>query len=290
MRIMRNIASEDKRTIAAALNETDLASLIHMMKTERGWDFSGYKPASLKRRVLKVLNAHQASSLDEYRRMLERDPSEYDKLLSTITIQVSEFFREPEVFTALKKLLREAPPSTEKLRVWSCGCAYGEEPYSIAIMLSETLGPDVMRRATVFATDICRDAIEQARRGVYRMEQLHNVDTDTWKRHFRLQGGHNRIGYDIRNHVKFGVLDIVTNHPIPNVHILFCRNLFIYFNKALQGSAFAKLDYSLKKGGLLVMGRAEIVPTAFAGRYERIDGRLGIYRKIAQDRSLPGAG
>ncbi len=276
---MRQSASEDKRALAAAFNENELASLIHMMKIERGWDFSGYKQASLKRRVLKVLNANQASSLDEYRRMLERDPSEYDKLLSTITIKVSEFFREPEVFDALRKLLQDSPPGTEKLRAWSCGCAYGEEPYSIAIMLSETLGPEVMRHATVFATDICSDAIEQARRGVYRMEQLHNVDTDTWRRHFRLQGGLNRIGCDLRNHVKFGVLDIVTNHPIPNVHILFCRNLFIYFNRALQESAFAKLDYSLRKGGLLVMGRAEIVPAAFAGRYERVDGRLGIYRK-----------
>lgn len=275
---MRNSASEDKRTIAAALNETDLASLIHMMKIERGWDFSGYKPASLKRRILKVLSAHQASSLDEYRRLLERDPSEYDKLLSTITIKVSEFFREPEVFATLKKLLRASPP---RLRAWSCGCAYGEEPYSIAIMLSETLGVEVMRRATVFATDICRDAIEQARRGVYRMEQLHNVDTDTWRRHFRLQGGLNKIRCELRNHVKFGILDLVNNHPIPNVHILFCKNLFIYFNKALQESAFTKLDYSLKKDGLLVMGRAEIVPAAFAARYERVDGTLSIYRKMA---------
>ena len=129
---MRNIASEDKRTIAAALNETD-PRLAHPHDEDRTrWDFSGYKPASFKRRVLKVLNAHQASSLDEYRRMLERDPSEYDKPLSTITIQVSEFFREPEVFTALKKLLRDGPSkqfNRKKLRVWSCGCAYGEEPY-----------------------------------------------------------------------------------------------------------------------------------------------------------------
>lgn len=259
-----------------------MACLIHRMKNERGWDFSGYKLKSLKRRVQKVLNVHHVADFDEYYRMLERDPSEYDKLLSTITIKVSEFFREPEVFEALKKQLLDSPPPwTDKLRIWSCGCAYGEEPYSVAIMLSEVFGPKAARRSEIFATDICKEAIEQARRGVYRIEQLHNVDTDTWKRQFRPYGGLNKINNDLRNHIKFGVLDIVTNHPIPNVHVLFCRNMFIYFNKTLQESVFAKLDYSLKKGGLLVMGVAEIVPGPFAGRYKRVDGRLSIYRKTA---------
>lgn len=260
--------------------EAGLCDVLAMMARSRGWDFRQYKTSSVTRRVAKRLRALNLDSYGDYLAVLQADPAEYNKLLSSVTIKVSEFFRDSPVFGLLGGSIKELFPAGEPLRVWSCGCANGEEAYSLAITLFENLAKGALEATKVFATDIDAEAIENARRGLYGKEFLRNCGATALEKYFFENGGTYGVRYNIRNMVRFGRLDIVRDSTLTNMHIVFCRNLFIYFNRELQEFAFQKLDYALRPGGVLVMGKAEKLPQSFAGRYAAINSRHNIYRKM----------
>lgn len=252
--------------------------LLEKIYHEKGWDFRNYKKSSIMRRVSKRLTCLDIHSYKKYCQYLNDTPHEYEKLFSNLTIKVSEFFREPEVFGELCGIIKTNFSETV-LKVWCCGCAYGEEAYSAAILLSECLTPDAVKHTKVFATDIDGEALDQARKAQYREESLKNVPPDILEKYFFKADGQYKVKYNIRNLVKFGVLDIVGSPSISGVQILFCRNLFIYFNKSLQEQVFEKLDYSLRPGGIIVLGKAEVLPPSFAHRYSPVGERLNVFRK-----------
>jgi two-component system CheB/CheR fusion protein len=261
-----------------ARTEEGLPALLEKIYGERGWDFRGYKETTLLRRVTKRLQASGSSSLGEYLSLLESDPSEYSRLFSSITIKVSEFFREPEVFSALAEILREEFCGVP-VRAWSCASACGEEAYSVAMLLSECLGMDALGKAKVFATDIDPEALEQARRATYRDDSIMNVSPEMKERYFIPKDGQHKVKYGIRNLVKFGVLDIVQSTPLSGMQLVLCRNLFIYFGKPLQEKVFQKLDYSLRPGGILALGKAEVLPPQYLSGYTPVGKGLNLFRK-----------
>jgi len=196
-----------------------------------------------------------------------------------MTVKVSEFFREPMVFESLREVIVSRFSDARGLRAWCCGCATGDEAYTIGILFAECLTPWALKDAKIFATDIDSNAIDTARRGLYREDSIENVGADLRARYFiRADGGY-RIRYDIRNIVRFGTLDIVRDPPIPRIDILLCRNLLIYFEKDLQAKVIEKLDYALKPGGILVLGKAEVLPPQFAPLYHELRERTRIYIK-----------
>lgn len=259
--------------------DSELSALLDKVYSEKGWDFRNYKRSSVKRRVLKRLNARNVPSCADYLAVLEADHSEYGRLFSNITIKVSEFFREPEAFSVLEDSIASAFRRPPGLRVWSCGSAYGEEAYSIAILLSELLSREALDKTKIFATDIDGAALDCARRARYRDESLRNVSEERRRIYFEEDEGAFKVRFGIRNLVKFGCLDIVANPPLLKIDILACRNLFIYFNKSLQEEVFRKLDYALNHGGILMLGKAEAIPSSFAPRYEHLAAGTNIYRK-----------
>ncbi|MEK7772800.1 MAG: protein-glutamate O-methyltransferase CheR, partial [Deltaproteobacteria bacterium] len=254
--------------------------LLEKIFFERGWDFRNYKRSSMKRRILKRLGAVGVSSFSDYRDLLDRDPSEYTRLFSNLTVKVSEFFRDPSVFEFLDKEVRRNFSPAEGIRAWCCGCACGEEAYSLAMLLSEFSSADALRRTKIFATDIDNDAVDAARMGRYREESVANVSAERMDRYFFKDDGCYKVKYNVRNLVKFGSLDIVRSPSISKVNILFCRNVFIYFNKTLQEKVFEKLDYAVKPGGLLVLGKAEVVPSSFSCGYVKAGKGMNVYRKV----------
>lgn len=265
-----------------AICADDLAMLLEKIYQKNGADFRNYKKASIARRVTKRLGAHNCASVREYADILDKDPGEYDRLVSTLTIKVSEFFRDPEVFQTVRNAVSGVPGSSRGLRAWSCGCASGEEAYSVAIILSEVLSAEALRNTVVFATDIDPDAVERARIAEYREDSLGNADADCLAKHlFMSSNVFWKVNYTIRNLVRFGVLDIVKGHPISGVQILFCRNVFIYFNKELQTEVFRKLDFAIRPGGLLVLGTAEQVPSGWSHRYRPVGRDLNVFQKSA---------
>lgn len=263
-----------------AIGSDDLAMLLELTYRNIGADFRNYKKASIARLVSKRIVANNCASVKEYVEILDKDPTEYGRLVSALTINVTEFFRDPEVFEAVRGAVSEIYGASDGVRVWSCGCATGEEAYSIAIMLSEVLPAEAVKNTVVFATDIDADAIEQGRIAEYREGSLVNVSADNMAKYFFMSSNvFWKIDYNIRSLVRFGVLDIVKGHAISKVQILFCRNLFIYFNKELQAEVFRKLDFALRPGGLLVLGMAEQVPAQWSHRYSAIGQDINVYRK-----------
>lgn len=265
-----------------AICADDLSMLLEKIYQKIGADFRNYKKASIARRVVKRLGAHNCASVREYLEILDKDPGEYDRLVSTLTIKVSEFFRDPEVFKAVRSAVSGVPGASRGVRAWSCGCASGEEAYSVAIVLSEVLSAEALRNTVVFATDIDSDAIERARIAEYREDSLVNADAECRAKHlFMSSNVFWKVNYAIRNIVRFGVLDLVKGHPISRVQILFCRNVFIYFNKELQAEVFRKLDFAIRPGGLLVLGTAEQVPSEWSHLYRPVCRDLNVFQKSA---------
>lgn len=219
------------------------------------------------------------SSYKEYYTILTIDPSEYDRLFSTLTVKVSEFFREPGVFALLKEIISSRLSDAEGLRAWSCGCAFGSEVYSLGILLSECLRPEMFHRAKIFATDIDGDALNIARRAIYRDELMKNIGDEIRERYFLSTAEGYKVKYNLRDTVRFGVLDIVKDPPISRIDILLCRNLLIYFEKHLQRRVLEKLDYALKPGGILVLGKAETLPASVAQGYTEIKKKSRVYIK-----------
>ena len=266
--------------IAEDIFEEEQSMLLEKIFCERGWDFSNYKKSSLMRRILKRLSAAGISSLKDYCALLDRDPSEYTRLFSNLTVKVSEFFRDPRVFEFLDEEVRRDFSPDEGIRAWCCGCAYGEEAYSLAMLFSEFLSGEALMRTKIFATDLDNEAVDAARRGRYREESVANVSAERRERYLFKDDGCYKVKYNVRNMVKFGSLDIVRSPSISKVKILLCRNVFIYFNKVLQERVFEKFDYAIKPGGLLVLGKAELVPAAYSSRYIRAGKGISAYRKV----------
>jgi len=265
---------------ALAVCAADLEMLMEKVYRESGADFRSYKKASIARRVVKRLVMCQCASVGEYAAILDKDPAEYDRLRSMLTIKVSEFFRDPEVFDAVRGALAYVPGLSNGARAWSCGCAAGEEAYSIAIMFAEAFSSEVAGNSVVFATDLDPDVVDRARVAEYREDSLVNVSAERRDKHFVMSSNvFWKVNHAIRTLVHFGTLDIVKGHPISKVHLVFCRNVFIYFNQGLQDAVFAKLDYALRPGGLLVMGKAEQVPSKWINRYHAIGRDLNVFRK-----------
>lgn len=261
--------------------EEGFPELLEKIHTEAGWDFRQYKKTSLKRRISLRLNAHNISSYNDYHSVLESNPQEYGRLFSTITIKVSEFFREPEVFDLLRELITPFFSSDKGLRAWSCACARGEEAYSLGILLANFFGEEKLGNVRIFATDIDEGAIDIARKGVYREEHLQNLSDMIREKNFIRSDGGYRVKYGIKDLVRFGRLDIVKDAPISKIDIILCRNLLIYFEKELQNRVLEKLDYALKPGGILVLGRAETIPPFLSSRYKEVREKSRVYRKIS---------
>lgn len=260
--------------------EEGFSELLEKIVRESGWDLRNYKKASLKRRIAVRLNTHNISSYKDYHSILESNPAEYNRLVSTITIKVSEFFRDPEVFDLLRELIGRDAPSGRLYRAWSCGCAHGEEAYSIGILLAEAAGIENLGDVRIFATDIDSGALDTARKGAYREDSMRNLCDTARNAYFHKSIKGYKVRDEIRHLVRFGTLDIVKDTPISKVDVLLCRNMLIYFEKELQRRVLEKLDFALKLGGILVLGAAEVLPLPFLSRYTEVKKGSRVYRKL----------
>jgi two-component system CheB/CheR fusion protein len=261
--------------------ETDINALLDKVKLRKNIDFSGYKKSSIKRRIARRCELTKAASLEEYLRFLENEPEEYDKLIETLLIKETGFFRDREVFDEIRKtvlpgILAYKRPG-EPLRIWCPGCATGEEAYSIAMLLIEELGPDLSEyQLKLYATDLSNKALQTARRGRYTPDKLKALPQELKKKYFEKK----RVTEELRRKVIFGRHNLVSDPPISNIDLLLCRYVLIYFTFKLQRKVFEKLHYALRKGGFLVLGKSEALPKAMETLFDEVSPTLRIYRKI----------
>ena len=257
-----------------------LKPIVDYLLERRGFDFSGYHRAMLRRRIGQRLVEVRCENLDEYLFFIERHSDEIDKLLDALTINVSQFFRDPLTFElladrVLPEILQEKIRQREhSLRIWSAGCAMGEEPYSVAILVHELLEKKgLTMNVHIFATDIDAGVLAGAAKGVYAEASVENIKYRLLHKYFTQAGEDFRLLPEIREQVSFSLYDMLdTKHCVPpasifgNFDLVLCRNLLIYFNTLYQETIFAKLHHALAKNGCLILGEAE-APTINYQRY-----------------------
>ena len=238
-------------------------SLLTYLKEERGFDFTGYKRASLMRRVRRRMDAVEITDFEAYQDHLLLHPDEFTELFNTILINVTGFFRDRDAWTHLQEQI--LPALVERrdgrpIRAWSAGCASGEEAYSLAMAFAEVLGvEDFVRRVKIYATDVDEEALSVARQATYTQHEMHGVPDDLRDKYFERQGQRFLFRKELRRTVIFGRNDLVQDAPISHVDILACRNTLMYFNAETQSQILQRLHFALQPDGVLFLGKAEML-------------------------------
>jgi two-component system, chemotaxis family, CheB/CheR fusion protein len=269
--------------------DVTLKELLQELAEQRGFDFRGYKKTTLERRFRRRMFQVNIGSYADYGEYIRKHPDETNELLSTILINVTEFFRDPPAWEILRHeilppLLKPLKPG-HSFRVWSAGCASGEEPYSVAILLAEHFGPRIQEHdIKIYATDIDDEALNTARRGEYSAESLHTIRPE-WRAKYFHGKGLLRVSRDIRKLVIFGRSNLAQDAPISHVNLLICRNLLIYFDSELQKHILNRLNYALEPGGVLFLGKSESQLTNYS-QFRRLNSRWRIFRRIPSAPSL----
>ncbi|PSN15574.1 chemotaxis protein CheR [filamentous cyanobacterium CCT1] len=247
-------------------NNADFDALLDYVRTSRGFDFTGYKRSSLMRRVGRRMQAAGVNTFIDYIDYLEVHPNEFQQLFNTLLINVTSFFRDPTAWDTLRTDILPAILRTkddqDMIRVWSAGCASGEEAYSIAILLAELIGIDAFQeRVKIYATDLDDDALTEARQATYSQQKVEGLTATQREQFFECKEGLYTFRKDLRRLVIFGRHDLIQDAPISKVDLLLCRNTLMYFNAETQSRILARFHFALRDSGYLFLGKAEMLLT-----------------------------
>jgi chemotaxis methyl-accepting protein methylase len=260
------------------------AALTAKISGERGISCESYKDKCLKRRIAVRMRARGIHTYEDYAKLLDRDPREYQELLDTLTINVTKFYRNPETWKALRPYLAGLwTARAGHLRIWSAGCASGEEPYTIAMLVAETIankGMDAILQSHVFihATDIDRLSLERTNQARYADGAFSELPADLRRRYF--QGG--RPAEHLRSMVRVIMHDLTREPPpLQQYDMIVCRNVVIYFERQAQERLFQRFVDALTPGGVLVLGKVETLFGPARERLTLMDPRERIYMKPA---------
>jgi two-component system CheB/CheR fusion protein len=244
----------------------EFEALLEYLKQTRGFDFTGYKRSSLRRRVGKRLQSLRLERYGDYVDYLEVHPEEFATLFNTILINVTSFFRDAPAWDCLSAevipaLLAEKKPQ-DPIRIWSAGCSSGEEAYTLAIVFAEALGAEAFhRRVKIYATDADEEALVPARQASYSAKDLQPVPAELRHKYLEEAGNHFLFRPDLRRAVIFGRHDLVQDAPISRLDLLVCRNTLMYFNAETQTRILARFHFGLSDIGILFVGKAETLLT-----------------------------
>jgi chemotaxis protein methyltransferase CheR len=264
----------------------DIGRLLTKVAQERDLDLTQYRSAYVERRIaarLRVLNLH---TYRQYAKLLDSSPEEYAKLLDAMTINVTDFFRDPPVYHLFRTQIvpeiieRKTRSRHRMIRVWSAGCATGEEPYSLAMSFLSALGAEAPGfMLTIMATDLDPNAIITAQKAEYDIAKIKHISKPDQMRFCDVDGDRFRIKPEVTKHVRFKRLNLFTDEPIHVVDVIFCRNVFIYFTREQQAKVLTSFAGSLTRGGYMVLGRSEKMAPAVADSFEMLSGRDRVYRR-----------
>jgi chemotaxis protein methyltransferase CheR len=272
---------------ALPINDFDieLQLLIDAIYLKYHYDFRGYARASLKRRLRTAMGRFGCETLSRLQDKVLHEPSTFPALLSYLTVQVSEMFRDPAYFDTLRKkvvpLLRTYP----SLRVWVAGCSSGEEVYSMAILLREE---GLLARTLIYATDINAQALEQAESGVYSVDRIAGF-SDSYRRaggraslseYYTAAYGRAVFDKSLRENIVFSDHSLATDSVFAEVQLVSCRNVLIYFDRVLQDRALGLFRDALVRRGFLGVGSKESLRfSQHAGAFDELDRQERIYQK-----------
>jgi two-component system CheB/CheR fusion protein len=269
-----------------ALSDPEFEALLNHIQESRGLDFRGYKRTSLKRRINLRMEAVGADDFGSYQARLEADPGEFENLLNTVLINVTSFFRDVEAWEVLKTqviplLIARSEPD-RPIRIWSVGCASGEEPFSLAMLFAEQLGiTEFCQRVKIYATDLDEEALKVARAASYAPRDVESLPSEYLERYFERTNNHYTFDRNLRKCVIFGRHNVVHDAPISRIDLLICRNLLIYLESETQAVVLPRLHYALNPEGYLFLGKAE-TQLARSPLFRPVEMKHRIFSKIAQ--------
>ena len=270
--------------IGTDTDEAPLRHIFHRLRAVHGVNFTHYKRTTMVRRLERRMALRRIDDVDEYCKLIDDDPGELAALYQDFLIRVTEFFRDPKSFEALRRyvfpVVCEGLSGKRLLRIWVPGCATGEEAYSVAMSLLEYFGESVpVARIQIFGTDVSETALEHARAGVYTASAVHEVSSERLQRFFTRQNGEYRIAKDVRDLCLFARQDVTHDPPFSRVDLISCRNLLIYLDAVAQQRVLRTFHYALRPEGMLIFGPAESTGPS-SDLFEQVDKRFRVYRRL----------
>ncbi|MGI8689683.1 MAG: chemotaxis protein CheB [Thermomicrobiales bacterium] len=289
--ILHDLVTGD-RVIVRPTEERALHTFLEQLHARSGIDFNGYKMPTIMRRLRRRMIATGAARLADYIRFLSNHPDEDQRLISSFLITVTDFFRDADLVAHLRDrilplLIAEARANDREVRLWSAGCATGEEAYPLAILVADLLGDELAQfNVRIFATDLDSEAIAFARRGIYPAAALVNLPRETIERYFTPLNGDFEVKKQLRALTVFGQHDLGQRAPFPRIDLELCRNVLIYFTPDLQKRVLLLFAFSLRDGGYLVLGKSETT-NPLADYFVVEDAHLKIYRRQGERTLFP---
>lgn len=264
--------------------DSEFEALLTHLKRTRGFDFTGYKRSSLKRRVQRRLQMINIESYGDYIDHLEVHPEEFGLLFDMVLINVTNFFRDMPAWEFLASNIIPRIIDSKKvgdtIRIWSAGCASGEEAYTIAILMTEALGVDQYReRVKIYASDIDEATLAVARQASYPARAVAGVPQPLLEKYFENTDIRCNFRKDLRRSIIFGRHDLVQDAPISRIDLLVCRNTLMYFNAETQSKILSRFHFALNDNGFLFLGKAEMLFT-HANLFQPVDLRRRVFKRV----------
>jgi chemotaxis protein methyltransferase CheR len=278
--------NDDLARASDDLERIEVQVLLEAIYQHYGFDFRGYAPGSLKRRLWRRAYAEKVETMSALQDRVLHDPAVMERLLLDLSINVTSMFRDPTFFLALREkvvpLLRTYP----FIRIWNAGCSTGEETFSLAILLHEE---GLYDRARIYATDINDAVLTRARAGVFPLEKMRDYTEnyiraggkESFSTYYTSDGGSARFKSELLEQVVFAQHNLVSDAPFNEFNLIVCRNVMIYFGKQLQDRVHQLFYESLDPFGILALGHKESIKfSTYGERYEAVDAPEKLYRKM----------
>jgi chemotaxis protein methyltransferase CheR len=271
---------------ASAAVDIELRLLMEAIYLQYSHDFRDYAPASFKRRVMQAIVQLELPTISALQEKILRDPQLFARLLGYLTVPVSEMFRDPSYYLALRQQVMPVLRTYPSIKIWIAGCSTGEEVYSMAILLREE---NLLSRSIIYATDINLTSLDKARAGIFPMDSVRQYTanyqksggTSAFSDYYTAAYGGARFDRTLVEGVTFADHSLATDSVFSETQLISCRNVMIYFNKTLQDRALGLFADSLSHRGFLGLGSTESVEfSAAASRFEPLVKSERIYRKV----------
>jgi chemotaxis protein methyltransferase CheR len=266
----------------------ELKPLLEAIEARYGCDLRGYAPHSLRRRIA-LARSKVSEDAHEFERRILSDSELFACFLHDLTVHVSELFRDPVLYRTLRQQVLPVLRTYPQIRIWHAGCATGEEAYASAILLSEE---GLYERCQIYATDLSAKVLQAAKEGIYAGARLHAFSKNyraaggrsVLANYFQVGHGHAVVRESLKRNILFFQHNLVSDHDFGEMHVIFCRNVMIYFGRELRERVLSRLEQSLCAGGFLCLGESEQLSRgALAGagaRFEALSAAARIYRQV----------
>lgn len=271
--------------MAIQIEEIEVSLLVEAIYQRWGYDFREYAPASLKRRIRRIVELEKLSSISVLQERVLRDSECMQRFLDQLVVSVTSMFRDPGFYLAFRTVVVPLLKDRPSLRIWHAGCASGQEVYSMAILLHEE---GLLDRTRIYATDVDQAALDRAKEGIYRLDLMKEYTENyqaaggkaAFSEYYHAGHGHVVLRKDLSKNIVWAQHNLATDASFNEFHLIACRNVLIYFNAKLQNRVHSLLYESLVEGGVLVLGRQESLRlTPLESNYLVLDRREKIYQR-----------